>query len=78
MGGEGFLAQIMVKWKILRIGWMARIVQIFFLDAKEAYKLKNVTKSGKSPQFSRPPPPGFFVFFEFGEKWKFDDPPPCT
>ena len=37
---------------------------------------KNVTKSGKSPQFSWPPPLGWFGRFEFGKNWKFDDPPP--
>ena len=45
---------------------------------REASKLKNVPKSGKSPQFScpppSPPPPRQFGLFEYGKNLKFDDP----
>ena len=35
------------------------------LNVREAYKLKNVTKSGKSPQFSWPPPLSPRMFWTF-------------
>ena len=42
-------------------------------------KIKNVPKSGKSPQFSWPPlPKEDLDFFEFGKNLKFDDPPPLV
>ena len=46
------------------------------LSLREASESKNVPKSGKTPQFSFPPhPQDVLDFFEFGENWKFDDPP---
>ena len=43
----------------------------------EACELKNVLKSGKSPQFSFPSPlpQDALDFLEFGKNLKFDDPP---
>ena len=40
-----------------------------------AIELKNVPTSGKSPQFSRPPPlpQDVLDFFEFGKNLKFDN-----
>ena len=44
---------------------------------REAFELKNVRKSGKSPHSSWPPPSPrkFWTFLNLGKKWKYGLPP---
>ena len=57
--------------------WHVYIMVYSLICLGEHSKKKNVTKSGKSPQFSWPPPPplGSFGLFWIWEKFESSEPP---
>ena len=83
---EGCLNQTghLHSWSLLHVWWrlyvwgclyFCNVCIIFNNGLREASELKNVTKSGKSPQFSWPPlPQDVLDFFEFWKNSKFDEP----
>ena len=69
ISGSDYMTLLLVAWFQLKI--QNKVI-------REAFGLKNVTKSGNSPHssWSPPPPLGSFGLFEIGKNLKFNDPPP--